>query len=51
MKKQLKTKKLELKTETVRNLTEKQLDGVVGGASVVIPSQANTARCQTAFQV
>ena len=48
MKKQLKTKKLEVKTETVRNLTDKQLDNVVGGASVVAPSQTNmTARCQT----
>ena len=47
MKKQLKTKKLEVKTETVRNLTDKQLEHVAGGAtSVVTASQTNdTARC------
>ena len=47
MKKQLKTKKLEVKTQTIRHLTEKQLDNVAGGLSVVIPSQADTARCMT----
>ena len=31
MKKLLKTKKLEAKTETVRNLTDKQLENVAGG--------------------
>ena len=42
MKKQLKTKKLEVKTETLRKLTDKQLDGVVGGAAATVATQSQT---------
>ncbi|MBV8762199.1 MAG: class I lanthipeptide [Deltaproteobacteria bacterium] len=48
MKKQFKTQKLQVKTETIRSLTEGQLENVAGGAgsSVVTASQTNnTARC------
>lgn len=49
MKKLLKTKKLEVKTETVRTLTNKQLEHVAGGYSVVNPSNAETAKCNVTY--
>ena len=51
--KKLKTVKLEVKTQTIRSLTDQQLNGVVGGAvntSLNCPSNNMTARCQT-YQV
>ena len=46
MKKLLKTtKKLEVKTETVRNLTDKQLEHVAGGNIVSVTSNYDTAKC------
>lgn len=45
MKKLLKTKKLQVKTETVRTLTDKQLDNVAGGLTVGVVSNYDTAKC------
>ena len=45
MKKLLKTKKLEVKTETVRTLTDKQVDHVAGGLTVPVQSANSEPRC------
>lgn len=46
-KKQRKTTKVAVKTETVRSLSEKNLE-VVAGAATVATQGFNTARCQCA---
>jgi len=51
MKKLLKTtKKLEVKTETVRNLTDTQLEHVAGGIIVGVTSNYNTAKCDILYK-
>ncbi len=49
--KKLKTQKLGMKTETVRSLTDKQQEQVVGGYSVVQSQTNDTARCQITYQI